>query len=263
MLEGLRARREQAIDAGDTALLKELDSQIADLAARIEQSDQRAEKRAGRAERRADRGPNPNGTRNVIIAVVAVFAACGMCGVWGSSLEDPSPATRAAAADSSGASAVADTSTGPRRFTDRQREDFSTFYTAIVRASRPADAAGERMTAAANANDLVAMFRAAEDLERASREAGLAVDRVHVPTSLPDSLRDQLEEGVERYRDAYFQRAAAADGVVDALDSGNLTTGDLARFQERVEGYNAGVMLGAVNFVGVAFSLGVDIEELE
>ena len=68
LLTGLRTRREAAIDAGDTAAISDLDKQIAEIEAQLDRSGE------------AEAADNPNRTRNVILAIVAVFAACGVCG---------------------------------------------------------------------------------------------------------------------------------------------------------------------------------------
>lgn len=75
LLAGLRKRRDTAIDEGDVTEVDRIDAKIAEVEAAL--ADLRTT--APRAAPSSEVGPD-NRTRNIIIAVVAVFLACGICG---------------------------------------------------------------------------------------------------------------------------------------------------------------------------------------
>ena len=88
LLAGLRARREDAIDAGDLDAINEIDDKIAKIEARLAAGPtgtRPAEPSGTPSKPKSD----DNRTRNIIIAIVAVLAMCGVCGQLG----DDEPST--------------------------------------------------------------------------------------------------------------------------------------------------------------------------
>ena len=103
------------------------------------------------------------------------------------------------------------------------RVDFSNFYDLLQATAVGPDASGARMDQAIQSGDIVAAYRRAEDLERASRQAWSEVTRMDVPGSTPDSLRDELEEAVGQFADMHLARQQAARDVQEALDGGGVS----------------------------------------
>lgn len=82
LLTGLRARRDTAIDAGDIDEVARLDDQIRKTEAILNASTPRGSSGPVPNGPRRGKGDEPKDhkTRNIILAVVAVFLACGICG---------------------------------------------------------------------------------------------------------------------------------------------------------------------------------------
>ena len=114
LLTGLRARRDEAIDAGDIDEVARLDDQIRKTEALLDEATQRAASRTGSPGPRRGKNDKPkdNKTRNIILAIVAVFMACGVCGslLEGDTTQEevaPTPTTPADSAATAEADSIA------------------------------------------------------------------------------------------------------------------------------------------------------------
>ncbi len=193
----------------------------------------------------ADAAPTPESNKKNAgigcLALLLMFGACALIGTCG----DDEPV---------GSSDQSDAPTSsPAVSTAEQRAAFMAFYRDVLTATSVSDRAGRELTESIPTGDPVSIYRAAKSAESGSREARYALDDLDIPGVLPDSLRLLLEEGKQHLSDAFVFRESSARDLARGVDEGRISA--LADAQESGESYQAKVLLGMANLVGVGFVL--------
>lgn len=148
----------------------------------------------------------------------------------------------------------------PEKPTANAKADLIAFYKEIMSELVPCDQASGRVAAAADAGDVIELYRRAEEMESACLTTPTKIRSVEVPASVGKAMYEELTKTQEACSNAYLAKWSAAGRIKAVFDDGGI--GRQAGLKSDTEAMQAGTLACASGLVSQSMKLGVSGADL-